>query len=166
MNITDTWGKRCINVFMKGSDNYEKKWITVVNLIKIVMKRWLAKELCFQLLTLIVTLLWWKNLHLRVLATLHNYTLWLGYLHVFCFFMDMKVVLSSKGKKVHWRFSWEIYSKFYLGNLREETTLKVLGKLGVWYWNGCDDVDWIFLAYQRDQWWAHLNGFRSGRFLD
>jgi hypothetical protein len=45
--------------------------------------------------------------------------------------MVMKGVLSPKGKNIRWGYLREMHTKFYLRNLREETTLKVLGKMGV-----------------------------------
>jgi len=47
--------------------------------------------------------------------------------------MDMQVVFSTKGMKIHLGYLREMRTKFYLGNLREETTLKVLGKTRVKY---------------------------------
>jgi len=45
--------------------------------------------------------------------------------------MDMHVVLSPRGMNIHLRYLREMPTKFYLGNLREETTLKVPGRMGV-----------------------------------
>jgi hypothetical protein len=73
-----------------------------------------------------------------------------------CFVWLCKLFSQPKGWHILLGYLREICAKVYLGNQREETTLKVLGKMGVKYWNGCNDVDWIHLAQDTDQWWTPM----------